>query len=243
MEVTKIKKLDIAEMYGQALDGEGKFPQKLSTITKELGKKEVKKSLFTFFVMLSKAIKAKEPMSNLEIKMLVDMVYSEYFWLTLDDLFDFSTKLFKSKLGPLYGKFDIPTIMEKLAMWDNSRNSATWGKSLESPKDETLLLAEPKKPTTPMPDELIQFANRLKIKNATAYQKPIEQEKLEPLERFRKHLIEKLGLDEDRAEQYIEIVLDQWYSEWEQIDSEGRQEWELFRDTTISELLLKSKRN
>lgn len=234
--------MDLIKKYEQSLGKNTKDDTRLSTKTRQLGKPAVKESLFAFIKMLNLAISKNQPMTDIEIKMLVEMMYYDYYWMTISNLFDFTNSLIKGELGPIYyNTIDMNSFMEKLAKWDAMRNSGVWGTQALPPSSEVKLLNVPKKKKAP--DYIIKLSHKLRLKKSKAFLKPIDHKKQTALEKLNFYLTSKCQLSEERAKQYTELVLEEWKANWNELESNSKTEttWEQFRDTTINKFLYVQK--
>lgn len=210
---------------------------KLSTIRKKKGKSEVKKQLYLFIKMIVGMLRVKQPMSETEIRLLVPIVYKDYYWLTLEQLFDFSMQLVTGKLDENYGRLDIKTFMNKLREWDSKRESNWQGKALLSNNEETKLLSGSK--GVPMPKELLQLAHRIKVRSSIAFKDVKVKDDRTVIQKFDDYLLEK-GLKKESLGMYKEVVLEEWKKFYDS-SSNRKITWEKFKEKMMAKTMYYNK--
>jgi hypothetical protein len=137
---------------------------KLSSMTREIGKPQVKRRLFEMFRDFTKMVKVKNVMTEKELIRLTNMFYKEYFWMSAKQIFEFFEWVLAGKGGELYQTLDIPKFFQLLASYQTNLTFSEPEPTFEDEEEPKLLNeGKPKKSFEP---DFAGLAKRLEAKRA-----------------------------------------------------------------------------
>ncbi len=93
----------------------------LSTLKKYRGEAICKVYLITKMRKLAKCFKIGKGMDEDDLTLLADLILEDFYYLTIADLKLFSKNCLRSVYGKSYDRFDIPTILDWLAQYVDTR--------------------------------------------------------------------------------------------------------------------------